>query len=122
MEAAGQITVEERHLSVDDWVRLTLLKLLASQALGVPRELLTLCSLEGSKTSIHELGVFARERADLRWQAGVEQEVHDSLVFGLYGSRLLSLFETEADGRLDRVLLSSNALQLFGADSILEHF
>jgi hypothetical protein len=121
MEASCEIAVEERHLSVFNWICLTFFKLLAGKALGVTGKLFPLSCLECCQTAIQEFGVFARERTDLRWQASGEEEVHHSLVLGLYCSGLLSLLETEADSSLDGVLLGADARELLGANPVLEN-
>ena len=121
MEASCEIAVEERHLSVFYWICLTFFKLLAGKAFGVTGKLFPLSCLECCQTAIQEFGVFARERTDLRWQASGEEEVHHSLVLGLYCSGLLSLLETEADSSLDGVLLGADARELLGANPVLEN-
>lgn len=119
-QAASQIAMEERHVSVHNWVGLAFLELLASESLGVRSELLLLGCLELSQSAIQESGVFAREGADLGRQARAEEEVHRPLVFGLNRPRILSHLQTIAYLRLYWVLLSANARELIGANAILE--
>ena len=65
LEAAGQITVEERHVSVHNGIGFSFVKRFARKSFSVTGECLAFLCLEGGQASVQELGVFAREWTNL---------------------------------------------------------
>ena len=64
VETARQITVKERHVSVDDGVALALVELLTGESFGIACEFLLLVGLDLGQGSIQKASVFARKRTD----------------------------------------------------------
>jgi hypothetical protein len=116
----SELAVEEGHLTVHHGVGLSLIQLLIDESADVPLELFLLFLLSGSHRAILELLVLASEWADLGSHPRVEHEVDCSLVLRFNLARLFLGLQIELHGALDRVLFSTNLLQLLGADLILE--